>query len=169
MHVPMAGAIFLPSTLVGMATPEPAFTQASFRFTPLSLCEIFPQKDREILRARSDVRGEQTSLCGAFKGPRLGQALSSTQTGLCSLQGAQLCPAGGGPHVHALSLLPPDTRAGPSGRTSAWHPQAFYIKKASSRAYPLPPNQKIISSNSSLLGHSPSSPFRMAPQPLSHP
>lgn len=42
----------LASTLVGMVMQSQPSLDTPFPFTLLSLCEILPQKDREILRAR---------------------------------------------------------------------------------------------------------------------
>lgn len=56
-----------------------------FRFTRLLQCEILPQKDRAILRARPDVRGEQASLCQVPQGDEASLAQAAHRGGLCSL------------------------------------------------------------------------------------
>lgn len=78
----------------------------------LSLCEILPQKDREILRVRSDVRGEQAGLCRALQGDWASPAQAVHRGSLCllRLEAARrraLSPAVGTLRLHLLtSLLP---------------------------------------------------------------
>lgn len=91
-----------------------------FPFTLLSLCEILPQKNREVLRARSDVRGEQARLCGALQGEEARPGLFAHTEGpvLSQRRGqrsAPVLPAGRGLHQHMGGPVPP-----PTGSWTRW-------------------------------------------------
>lgn len=118
-----------------------------------------PQKDREILRARSDVRGEQASLCGAFKLPRPARLSDSTQ-GACAPSAGPLCPDGGGPPVHVLSLFLPDTRAGqrrggpPRGARTRFTPKGLEQRLSSAPEQKNPYQANLLSFAALPLPHS---------------
>lgn len=121
-----AGALRRPR--VGMVTPGTIFTQ----------CEILPQKDRAILRARPDVRGEQASLCQVPQGDEASLAQAAHRGGLCSLSrrvvACSILHGGNPPLEHSTS---------PSSWLQGWAkwrdlllgPAGICTEKASSRTY----------------------------------
>lgn len=133
-----------------------------FPFGLLSLCEILPQKNREVLRARSHVRGEQASLCRALQGEEARPGLLGTQRA-CALSvwgsgPAPVLPVRRGLHWHIRNLLPPPTRRWTKSGDPHWVPSGS----------PIP---KPISALKQSLSPKPFShfPFRAAPPSLHHP
>lgn len=88
-----------------MVTPRQPSLASSLPFPSLSLCEILLQKNREILRARSDVRREQASLCLAL----LGEEDTEGPVLIALEQRGLLSPAPRGPPPAHHGLLSPST------------------------------------------------------------